>query len=87
MRADAVAIGPNVADDTNPAARTNGVEDTVNDFSVRFQKQLMVDRGRSFPAINYQLASRSTRVSLFTFRGGGFFEFVDDFKHAIAAHD
>jgi hypothetical protein len=39
LRADAIAIGPDMADDADGFAPANGVENAVNDFRVTFHQQ------------------------------------------------
>ena len=63
LRADAIAVRPDVADDAKGLALADGVEDAVNDFRMTFHSLII-------------LASRR-----------GFFQFLDDLEHAVAAHD
>ena len=63
MRAHAIAVGPDVADDAKGFAFADGVENAVNDFRIAFHGSV------SSPS------------------GLGFFQFLDDLQHAIAAHD
>src|SRR5688572_5502026 len=80
LRADAVAVGPDVADDANRATFANGVENALDYFRILFHRECCREKRGT---------RRSVRISEILFGTGlaGFVQLLDNLQHAVATND
>ena len=87
LRAHAIAIRADVADDTERAALPDAFDDAVNNLWVRLHWNEIECRMRVLRSSARSGACRVSCVLFFRLGRRGLFQLLDDPEHSIAAHD